>query len=326
MEEKENNSIKKLEKIAKDQVVKDISLKILNANSTKEKYKIIYDYIVENYKYRYSILYKTYLSQILVSPEYIKYLTKYRNKYFEESQIDYNLIMNFIKYLKTKVKISNNKIEFCDEIIDINTTKRLIDYSNSYMDYYSKYKQELTKEKNHEEIYSTWISKYGACLEFSEIFLYLCLIFNLPCEVVNGSINSNNINVLHAWNAIIVNDELKYVDISSAIHCVDKTDAIHSKDDFFNKTFIELKNIDDTKELKERTISNTEKIKEFLIEYTQDRLSYIYRMNIFYENKSLNSLRLQMLYTAKKILQDEKLAAKMVDSYDFTKILNGKKR
>ena len=99
MEEKETNSIKKMEKIAKAQIVKELSPKILNSNSPEEKYKVIYDYIVENYKYKYSILYETYLCQIIINPEYRKYLTKYRNKYFKESQIDYNLIFNFIIYL-----------------------------------------------------------------------------------------------------------------------------------------------------------------------------------------------------------------------------------
>ena len=67
MEEKETNSIKKMEKIAKDQIVKELSPKILNSNSPEEKYKVIYDYIVENYKYKYSILYETYLCQIIIN-------------------------------------------------------------------------------------------------------------------------------------------------------------------------------------------------------------------------------------------------------------------
>lgn len=45
----------------------------------------------------------------------------------------------------------------------------------------------------------------------------------------------------------MVNGKVRYVDISSAIHCKDGTNKENNVGDFFNKSFDELKKIDNGK-------------------------------------------------------------------------------
>ena len=52
------------------------------------------------------------------------------------------------------------------------------------------------------------------------------------------------------WNEIMVNGKVRYVDVSGAIHCKDGTNQENNIEDFFNKSFEELKNIDNGKNRK----------------------------------------------------------------------------
>ena len=97
---------------------------------------------------------------------------------------------------------------------------------------------------------SVWSSKYGVCMNFAEIYEFLCEKFSLPCKYIQGSIDSKGYNVGHAWNAIMINGKLKHVDISSAIHCKDRSNTINLPEDFFGKTFEELQTIDGGKNRK----------------------------------------------------------------------------
>ncbi len=63
----------------------------------------------------------------------------------------------------------------------------------------------------------------------------MCEKFSLPCKHIQGSIDSEGNNVGHAGNAIMINGKLKYVDISSAIHCKDRSNTINLPEDFFEK-------------------------------------------------------------------------------------------
>ena len=87
-------------------------------------------------------------------------------------------------------------------------------------------------------------------MNFAEIYEFLCNKFSLPCRYIEGSIDSGEYNVGHAWNAIMINGKLKYVDISSAIHCIDGYDTKHQAQDFFGKTYEELQRIDGDKNRK----------------------------------------------------------------------------
>ena len=71
-------------------------------------------------------------------------------------------------------------------------------------------------------------------MNFAEIYKFLCEKFSLPCKHIQGSIDG----------------KLKYVDISSAIHCKDRSNTINLPEDFFGKTFEELQTIDGEKNRK----------------------------------------------------------------------------
>ncbi len=60
-----------------------------------------------------------------------------------------------------------------------------------------------------------------------------CNILDLPCESINGTIDSGDINVGHQWNAIMIDDKIYHVDISSAIHCKDGSNKENTVEDFF---------------------------------------------------------------------------------------------
>lgn len=142
----------------------------------------------------------------------------------------------FLKDSKNNTDIPTKAIERTQKIIE-------------YLEKCEKCKQ---NEKGFisENTDSVWLSKYGVCLNFAEIYEFLCKKFSLPCKYIQGSIDSEGYNVGHAWNAIMINGKLKYVDISSAIHCKDKSNPINLPEDFFGKTFEELQTIDGGKNRK----------------------------------------------------------------------------
>ena len=90
----------------------------------------------------------------------------------------------------------------------------------------------------------------------------LCKRFGLPCRYIEGTIDSEGFNVGHAWNAIMVNGKVRYVDVSGAIHCKDGTNQENNIEDFFNKSFEELKNIDNGKnrKIKDYSIKEIQKM------------------------------------------------------------------
>ena len=91
-------------------------------------------------------------------------------------------------------------------------------------------------------------SNYGVCLDFSNLYTKFCGHLNLPCESIRGSIDSENVNVAHQWNAIIIGDEIYHVDISSAIHCKDGSNN-NTGEDFFG-TYNDLCNVEGNKNRK----------------------------------------------------------------------------
>ena len=86
----------------------------------------------------------------------------------------------------------------------------------------------------------------------------MCDAFKLPCESIGGHILSGDTNVGHAWNAIIVNGDIRYVDLSSAIHSKDGTYPNNTPEDFFNTNEQKLERVDNGKN---RTLSEESKEK-----------------------------------------------------------------
>ena len=91
--------------------------------------------------------------------------------------------------------------------------------------------------------YPVLLYNSGVCETYALAFEDLANKLGIPCRVVSG-----DTGMLHAWNVVLINNQLKQIDVTYAIICR-KT---HSKEDFFLKdTFpnrIITSNISDLKE------------------------------------------------------------------------------
>ena len=224
------SSIEQRKKRAIDEIGKRFSPKMTD----EEKYKIIFDWCVNYFNYAYSGLSTAYAEQEMFK-ESDENLTKYYRNYCRSAKLQCDLLN--LERRKAFLEDSKNNPNIPNEAII--RTKRII-----------KHLEECEKCKQKENGFisgdtdSVWLSRFGVCLNFAEIYEFLCKKFSLPCEHIQGSIDSNEYNVGHAWNAIMINGQLKYIDISSALHCKDKSNPINLPEDFFAKSFIELQNID----------------------------------------------------------------------------------
>lgn len=220
----------------KQRAVQEIGMRFNDKMTIEDKYKVIFDWCINYFNYAYSGLYKAYAEQ-----ETFTNLTKYYRNYCRNTNSKCNLFdletrRKFLEYSKSNIDIPNEAIT---------QTQKIIKYLEEY---------EIQKQKENgfisENTDSVWLSQYGVCRNFAEIYKFLCDHFSLPCKYIEGSIDSGDYNVGHAWNAIMINGKLKYVDISSAIHCKDKSNPTNIPEDFFTKTFEELNTIDGQKNRK----------------------------------------------------------------------------
>lgn len=224
----------------KEKAIAEISQMITPEMTDEEKYKIIFDWCVNHFNYAYSGLYYAYAEQ-----EWRKETDDNLGKYYLIYCRSNNLPCNRVALETRKKFLEDSKDNTTIPNEAILHTKKII-----------KYLEENEKcEKNEngfilDNTDSVWLSQYGVCMNFAEIYQFLCEKFSLPCKAIQGSIDSDGYNVGHAWNAIMVNGKLKYVDISSAIHCKDKSNTKNSPEDFFNKSFNELQLIDGGKNRK----------------------------------------------------------------------------
>ena len=224
----------------KQRAIDEISKRFTSKMTDEEKYKIIFDWCVNHFNYAYSGLNYAYAEQEW-RKESNENLTKYYRIYCRNTNSQCELLG--LEGRKKFLEDSINNANIPNEAIV--RTQKII-----------KYLEECEKCKQKENGFisgntdSVWISKYGVCMNFAEIYEFLCEKFSLPCKHIQGSIDSQGYNVGHAWNAIMINGKLKYVDISSAIHCKDKSNTINVPEDFFGKTFEELKTIDGGKNRK----------------------------------------------------------------------------
>lgn len=218
----------------KERAIQEISKRFNSKMTDEQKYKIIFDWCINYFNYAYSGLNYAYAEQEW-RKESDENLTKYYRNYCRNTNSQCELLG-----LETRKKFfedSKNNIDIPNEALI--RTQKIIQHLEEY---------EKCKQKENGFISgntdSVWISRYGVCMNFAEIYEFLCEKFSLPCKHIQGSIDSGEYNVGHAWNAIMINGKLKYVDISSAIHCKDRSNIINLPEDFFGKTFEELQTID----------------------------------------------------------------------------------
>lgn len=231
---KEYREYEKSTEKRKEKAIQEISQRINTKMTEEEKYKMIFDWCINNFDYAYSGLNYAYVEQE-INRESENRLTKYYRNYCRNNNLPSNLMSLEIR--KRYLNDSKDNPEIPNE--SIIETQKIIGILNEYEKCKTKENGFISGNTD-----STWTSQYGVCMNFAEIYEFLCNKFSLPCRYIEGSIDSGEYNVGHAWNAIMINGKLKYVDISSAIHCIDGHDTKHKAQDFFGKTYEELQRTD----------------------------------------------------------------------------------
>lgn len=231
-----------------------LSSRITDEMTDEQKYKVIFDYFINKYKYDYSILDSEKALDYFRTAFY-----SYRKilKTYIDSIENYNSMTNFERAQKIIGRIPRDE-----------ENHDLLELMENAQRYYERAQDFKSVSRNYRGG-NLFISHYGVCQNFSMAFKEICDNFNLPCECVEGHILSDGINVGHAWNAIVVDDEIKFVDISSAIHSKDGTYPNNEPEDFFNVDEQQLnlhdngKNRTLTEDAKEKILEMQKKIKPF---------------------------------------------------------------
>lgn len=218
----------------KKKAIEEIGSRITSTMTDEEKYRVIFDWIIANFNYAYSTLNNTY-AECQTNKEvregiYMYYGEFCRQDYNEWARLELTGRKRFLEKAKKDSTIPKEAIESSEKIVDFLEKER-------------KYKKRENGYCNRDSS-SIWVSNYGVCKDFASIYKTLCNEFGLKCEQVIGGIESENYYVGHAWNAIILGEKSRYVDVSSAIHCKDGTNKSNVINDFFAKTFDELLKID----------------------------------------------------------------------------------
>lgn len=224
----------------KERAIEEIRSRITEQMTDEEKYKVIFDWVVNNFDYAYSGLNYAYAEQAY-REETDNRFTKYYINICRQNGI--NPVRLGLEERKRYLEIAQNNADM---------TQDAIKYSQKIVEFLENYEKCKLEEKgfNPNDIETVWLSKYGVCLNFACIYEFLCNKFELPCKYIQGTIDSGDYNVGHAWNAIMVNGKLRYVDISSAIHCKDGTNPKNHINDYFCKSYEELQRVDGGKNRK----------------------------------------------------------------------------
>ena len=242
-EKEKKEIIAKHIKEAKDFAVGILKERITDNMTDEQKYKIIFDYFVNTYKYDYSTL-DTEKALDYFRTAFSEYRSVLR-KYIENID-NYNNMSNYERAQKIIEQIPRD-----DE------NKELLDLMENAQKYYSSAQQFKNNNRNY-RCGNLFATRYGVCQNFSTAFKEICDEFKLPCESIGGHILSDGINVGHAWNAIAVDDEIRFIDISSAIHSKDGTYVNNKPEDFFNVNLQQLEMADNGKN---RTLTDESKEK-----------------------------------------------------------------
>lgn len=236
----------------KERAIRDISKRLNEKMSDEEKYKVIFDWCVNYFNYAYSGLYFAYAE------------AEWKKEKEEKNDKFYNVYR--IKNSKSIFSLDGRK-GFLEEMQNNpKIPKEAIIHSQRIVEFLKNQNECMLKENGYDknnDIDTAWTSQYGVCKSFASIYEFLCNNFNLPCKYIEGNINSNGYNVGHAWNVVMINGKLKHIDISSAIHCKDKTNQENTVEDFFLKTYDELIAIDNGKS-REITENSEKVIKSFI--------------------------------------------------------------
>lgn len=213
----------------KERAIKDISKRLNEKMSDEQKYRIIFDWMANYFKYDYATLYSTQATNLSTeaNSKFGKIIRQNRGRIENFAELD------DIEKAKALITLFQENEEYSE----------LIDLKQREISYREKEKQFLEKEKGykHGNLYMT---RYGVCEDFAKEFKDICDKLNLPCEIIRGQILSDGVECGHAWNVVMINGKLKHIDISGAIHCKDGTNPENTTDEFFLKTFDELISID----------------------------------------------------------------------------------
>ena len=231
---------------AKECTINKLREKITDNMADRQKYKIIFDYFVNTYKYDYAILDQQ------KAFEYIRTaFSKYRNvlRTYVKNIDNYDELSNYQRTKRLMEQIPRNE-----------ENKEMLEIIENAYKYYHSAKQFEHNNKDYKcgDLYET---EYGVCQNFSIAFKEICDEFGLTCEKIVGHILSDGLNVGHAWNAIAIDEEIKFIDISSAIHSKDGTYPNNKPEDFFNVNWQQLLIADNGKN-RTLTESSKEKIEE----------------------------------------------------------------
>ena len=241
--EYENSSEKR-----KERAIKDIRKRINDDMSDEQKYKTIFDWMVNYFKYDYIALYNTQAHNLAAEA-----YQKYRKVIMQcIGMIEGYTDLDDIDKAKALIQLCKENKEYAE----------LVSLKQKEIDCRIKEKKAIEEDKEHKHG-DLYITRYGICNDFAKEYKELCSVFDLPCEVVRGQILSNGIECGHAWNVVMINGKLKHIDISGAIHCNDGTDQENIVYNFFLKTFSELTAIDKGKNRKISDDSEKE-IKSFI--------------------------------------------------------------
>lgn len=233
-------------KKAKDFTIDRLKEEITDDMTDKQKYKIIFDYFVNTYKYDYSILDQQKAFDYLQ-----KAFSTYRNvlRTYIKNIDNYDKLSNFERTEKIMEQIPRN--EENKEILEI--------MEKAYKYYFSA--QQFENSSENYKYGNLFETHYGICQNFSLAFKEICDEFGLPCESIGGQILSDGINLGHAWNAIAIDEEIRFIDISSALHSKDGTYPNNKPEDFFNVNWQQLVIADNGKN-RALTEASKEKIEE----------------------------------------------------------------
>jgi len=245
---KEYREYKESPEKRKERAIRDISKRLNEKMNDEQKYKVIFEWMVNYFKYDYATLYSTQASN-LASEAYFKYGKIIRQN---RAKIENFIELNDIEKAKALITLFQGNEEYVE----------LIDLKQREISYREKEKQFLEKEKEY-SYGNLYMTGYGVCENFAREFKDICNKLNLQCEIIRGQILSDGVECGHAWNAVMINGKLRHIDISGAIHCKDGTNFENKQEDFFAKTFDELTKIDNGKN---RKISETSEkdIKTFI--------------------------------------------------------------
>lgn len=236
---KEYREYKESPEKRKERTISDIGKRLNDKMTDEEKYKVIFEWMVNYFKYDYATLYSTQADNLAseANSKYGKIIRQNRPKIenFQE--------LNDIEKAKALIVLFQENEQYAE----------LIDLKQREISCREKEKQYLEKEKEY-EYGNLYMTKYGVCEDFAREFKDICNKLNLQCEIIRGQILSNGVECSHAWNAVMINGKLKHIDISGAIHCRDGANLKNKPEDFFSKTYDELTKIDNGKN---RKISET---------------------------------------------------------------------